>query len=196
MKWSDKLILVDCDGVLLDWTYGFDRWALMKHDKVPINYDIFGIHNRYGIIESTADNLVEQFNQSAHIGYLPAFRDSIRYVQTLHRDYGFVFHCITSMGKDIYANELRRKNLEALFGKFVFEDIQFLDLFEDKSTVLEKYVNTGCMWIEDNPNNAVAGVELGLKSILMTDNYNKEFDHPGVTKVNTWKEIYDMVVNK
>ena len=42
MKLSDKLILVDCDGVLLDWLYGFQRWMHQRRYEIydADHYDI------------------------------------------------------------------------------------------------------------------------------------------------------------
>lgn len=196
MKWSDKLILTDADGVLLDWVYGFDRWILSKHGKLPVKYDVYGVHNRYDIERSVAKEMVVRFNESAAIGWLPALKDSVKYVRKLHEDHGYVFHCITSMGNDEYAMKLRKKNLEALFGKTAFERIEILDTGADKDEALEKYRDTGCVWIEDKPANALVGVEMGLTSYLMGDDYNASFEDDRIKRVESWSEIYESITGE
>ena len=54
----------------------------------------------------------------------------------------------------------------------------------------------GHWWIEDKPENAVAGIKAGHKSILITHPYNKDFEYPGLVRANGWKEIYEIVTGK
>ena len=49
------------------------------------------------------------------------------------------------------------------------------------------------IWIEDKPENALAGVNAGLNSILMEHGHNMSFKHDGVTVVKNWKEIFNLV---
>jgi FMN phosphatase YigB (HAD superfamily) len=193
MKLNEKLILVDCDGVLLDWLYGFQRWMHQRgyEIKEPDNYDIAMM---YGLEKQYAKNLVRHFNESAAMGWLPPFRDAVKYVRKLHEDHGFIFHCITSLSLDEYAGKLRKKNLEALFGKTVFEKIVCLDCGADKDEALLKYKDSGCLWIEDKPENAQAGLLVGLNSVLIEHDHNKNFSDSRIQKVKNWREIYDMIV--
>lgn len=193
MKLNEKLILVDCDGVLLDWQYGFFRW-MKQHGYEVINPGVYDIGETFGLEKAYAKTLVRTFNESAAMGWLPQFRDSIKYVRKLHEDHGFVFHCITSLSLDEYAGKLRKKNLEALFGKTVFEKIECLDCGADKDKALEPYSDSGCLWVEDKPENAEAGVFVGLNSILIEHEHNKYYSDHRIQKVKNWKEIYDMIV--
>lgn len=193
MKLSDKVILTDCDGVLLDWQYGFFRWMRALGFE-PIFDGEYDIAKTFDIDEKDAKSYVLQFNESAAIGWLPQFRDAVKYVRMLHEDHGYIFHCITSLSTDQYAGKLRTKNLEALFGKTVFEKIECLECGADKDDALKPYADTGCLWIEDKPENAVIGEQLGLNSILIEHDHNENFEHPFITKVQNWREIYEMLV--
>jgi FMN phosphatase YigB (HAD superfamily) len=193
MKLNEKLILVDCDGVLLDWQYGFFRW-MKQHGHEVINHGVYDIGETFGLEKSYAKTLVRTFNESAAMGWLPQFRDSIKYVRKLHEDHGFVFHCITSLSLDEYAGKLRKKNLEALFGKTVFEKIECLDCGADKDEALLPYKDSGCVWVEDKPENAISGINSGLNSILIQHSHNENFSDPRIQKVKNWREIYDMIV--
>jgi FMN phosphatase YigB (HAD superfamily) len=193
MKLSEKLILTDADGVLLDWKYGFWRWMRTQgyEQVVAGEYDVA---KTFDLPENKAKSLIRQFNESAAIGWLPQFRDAVKYVRKLHEDHGYVFHCITSLSLDEYAGKLREKNLEALFGKTVFEKIECLDCGADKDDALAPYADSGCLWVEDKPENAVAGERVGLNSVLISHDFNENFDHPFVTRVKNWREIYEMLV--
>ena len=194
---QEKVILVDCDGVLLDWLFSFEVW-MEEQGHIIHNESSYDISIRYDINRLQADHFVETFNESATIGFLPPFRDAMHYVGKLHREHGFVFHCITSMGSNVYARRLRRKNLRDLFGKSTFFKFTFLEMRADKRTALSKYKNTGCFWIEDYVDNAIAGRELGLKPILLAHDYNLKADilaKHKIPRVKSWKEVYDMIVD-
>ena len=128
------------------------------------------------------------------MGWLPSLRDAVKYVKKLHEEHGYVFHCITSLSLDEHAYKLRKKNLEALFGKTVFEKLTCLDTGEDKDEALEEYRDSGCYWIEDKVENAELGEAMGLESILITHDYNADYNNDNIKKVQTWKELYEHIV--
>jgi len=190
---SDKVILVDCDGVLLDWKYGFYKW-MFDHGYKIVQENRYEVSETFGIPKEKGKELVLNFNESAAIGYLPALRDAVKYVKKINEEGGYVFHCITSLSTDPYAGKLRKKNLEKLFGKNVFEKIVCLECGADKDDALLPYKDSGCIWVEDKPENAKVGDALGLKSVLIEHDFNKDFTHNNIEKVSSWKEISDMVL--
>jgi hypothetical protein len=191
---KNRIILVDCDGVLLDWEYAFDIY-LQTHgfNKVPGGNLKYNIGKRYGIDYEQGKKLIKIFNESAAIGFLPPLRDAMYYVKRLHEEHGYVFHCITSLSQNENACELRRMNLRKLFGETAFEKYVFLDTGADKDEALEPYRNSGYYWIEDKITNCQVGTELGLKSILIEHGHSLEFQDPGILKVKNWKEIYNII---
>lgn len=194
---EDKVILVDCDGVLLDWIYAFDSWMKRK-GYILHNSAEYDCTTRYGFSDRMKmRHFVRSFNESANIGFLTPFRDSVYYVNKLYENHGYVFHCITSLSNDPYAQKLRENNLKNVFGKNIFEKIICLDCGADKDGALEKYRGSGCFWIEDKVENAIVGSELGLKSIIMNHPHNRctSFNEP-IVRVNNWKEIYNTIVHR
>lgn len=189
---TQNLILVDADGVLLNWEDHFDEWMSRK-GYVKNNINTYHINEQYGIDRRQSWTLVHEFNNSAAMGFLPALRDAVTYINKLHYGHGYKFHVITSISDDKYAQRLRRMNLEDLFGK-VFHDVTCLATGADKHEALEPYRNSGLYWIEDKDSNAALGADLGLKSILMRHSYNEDFNYPGVTGVDTWAEVYNIIV--
>lgn len=193
MNLKDKVILVDADGVLLDWFHTFAQWMQFHGYPIVMN-DEYQIEKTFDIPKEKAKALSRHFNESARIEFLPPFRDAIKYVRKLHEDHGFVFHCITSLSEDPYAGDLRRKNIHRLFGETTFEKIVCLDTGADKDEALLPYKDSGCFWLEDKTENAELGHKLGLNAVLMTHGHNKNFFHEDIRVVNNWKEFYELVV--
>jgi FMN phosphatase YigB (HAD superfamily) len=194
---KESVILVDADGVLLNWEYAFAIW-MEQHGftKVPGSEFNYSIGERYNVPEEQGRKLIKIFNESAAIGFLPPLRDAMYWVKRLHEEHGFVFHCITSLSLDPNAKKLREMNLSKLFGKTAFEKVLCLDTGADKNFALEPYRETGCFWIEDKPENAVVGHEMGLKSILVEHGHNMHHYHPDIPVVKNWKEIYTIITNE
>ena len=193
----NKLILTDVDGVLCDWEWAFNVW-MQEHgfEEVPgskLNYDM---SMRYGIPKEQVKKLIRIFNESAAIGFLPALRDAMYYVKRLHEEHGYRFHCITSLSLDPNAQKLREMNLNKLFGTSAFERIVCLDTGADKEEALEEYEGTGCYWLEDKPENAIAGYRAGLRSLLVEHGHNMHHYHEGITIVKNWKEIYQLITDQ
>ena len=187
-----KVILTDCDGVLLDWEYSFHVW--MSHKGYTLlDHGNYKIAKAYDISIEESKTLIRTFNESAAIGFLPPLRDAVYYVRKLHERFGYVFHCLTSLSDNEYAKELRVRNLNKLFGEGVFEEVVCADTGADKHALLEPYTNSNCIWVEDKPENAELGLQYGLNSILMGHDHNLEYRNPMIPRVWKWEHIYKMV---
>ena len=188
---KDKIILVDCDGVLCDWGYAFTQW--MEHTKnyKTVDSDAYNIADRFGLSAVEGKNMVREFNDSAAIAFLPPLRDSVFYMKRLNMLHGYKFICITSLSTNKYAQQLRTQNLKMLFGEELWEDFIYLGCGADKDEELAKFKDTGCYWIEDKPANCEAGEKLGLYPILVGHDHNHgEHRWPRFTK---WKRIYKWI---
>jgi hypothetical protein len=193
---KEKVILTDCDGVLLDWSYAFDQW-MKRHgyDMNPAFKDKYAMAARFGLSKDESRRLIRMFNESATIRKLPPLRDAIKYVKKLHEEHGYVFHAITSLSNDQYAQHLRTKNLIEMFGPTVFEKYIYLDCGADKDEVLMQYADTECWWVEDKYANAACGWGFGLNPLLMAHEHNANLaDDKDIPRVENWKEIYEIVV--
>lgn len=185
----EKLILTDCDGVLLHWEWMFDRW-MAKHGYSRNESDSYHMDINYNISRADAERLVKMFNETVYIANLPPYADAIRSVKQLHENHGYIFHVITSISSDPLVVKARVENLYSVFGSSPFYRITCVD---DKRETLSQYANSGCWWVEDHTKNYELGIELGLSSVLMTQPYNARYT--AALRVNNWKQLSELILN-
>jgi FMN phosphatase YigB (HAD superfamily) len=189
----DKRIILDCDGVLLDWAYAFDVWMVEHgYSKISNTNQYYEQTRRYGISQVEAVSQIKKFNESGCVGFIPAFRDSVEYVTKLS-ELGWTFEVISCLDKDKYAQKLRQKNLLHLFGDvFDFIDCALDFTVGKEQYLLDRYKGKNYYWIEDSVDHAESGKRVGLNSIVMDHPYNKEWDGP---RVKNWKDIYQIITH-
>lgn len=188
-----KVIVTDCDGVLLDWEFAFDVWVAEKgYKRLPGTEQIFWAGSRYGIHNDDVLKLIYEFNESACIGFLPALRDAQHYVKAL-AEQGYEFDVVSSLHVDRYAQMLRINNLTHLFGD-VFRKINaHLSITGTKEDFLhEHYGNSNCWWVEDRTDHVDSGINVGMRGLLMDHPYNKDYTGKA-TRVQNWQDIYEIV---
>lgn len=189
----DKKIITDCDGVLLDWAYAFDVWmGEHGYKRLPNTNHLYDQDLRYGISREQSYDLIKQFNESGCVGFIPAYKDSVEYVNKLH-SLGWKFEVISCLDQDKYAQRLRERNLIHLFGNvFDFIDCSLDYKIGKKEYLLDRYNGKNYYWIEDSISHAQSGKEIGLESVIMDHEYNKDWNG---LRVKNWKDIYQLVPN-
>lgn len=192
----NKRLLVDCDGVLLCWVEGFEKWLLEVHNKVmePEQPGVYKVEHRVpGLTSVEAHDLVHEFNRSDYIEFLTPFRDAQKYVKKLHEE-GFTFHCITAIEDNAIIYNRRWNNIRTLFGDAV-DELTLVGGMASKIHHLTKYRDTGRYWIEDSIENAIDGHNLGLETMLVSHNHSLDFKHDDIHVVQDWKEIYEIITH-
>ncbi len=210
MPQSNRIILTDVDGVLLEWEHHFTKWMLQRsyfENEVGEGYvgkriypyklldnkeNTYEMAERFGLTKTEVRKEIREFNKSAWMGNQPPIQDSQTWVKLLAAE-GWTFIPITSQTSDIPAQLLRKKRLGELFGEHIFTNYHILDTGADKDHALAEFHNTDLYWVEDKPKNALAGLKYGLKPILYNRPYNQDFNHPDITRVNNWQDIHGMV---
>ena len=193
MQQSNRIILTDVDGVLLDWEKHFGKWMNSKgYQQVEGAEKIYSMYERYGIPVETKERLIEEFNNSAWMATQEPMPDSQTWVKLLHAE-GWTFIPITSQTSDIPAQEIRKRRLKELFGGTVFSNFFILDTGADKDSALAEFHGTGLWWVEDKPENAEAGLQYGLRSMLYDHSYNQNYKNDKITRVNNWKHIHEIL---
>ena len=204
MPISNRIILTDVDGVLLEWEHHFTKWLQLRSyfDKngnrnypyklLDSGQDNYDMSKRFGISKETISQEIREFNRSAWMGTQRPMLESQTWVKLLHAE-GWTFVPITSQTSDIPGQALRKKRLGELFGEHVFSNYHILGTGADKDGALAEFHDTGLYWVEDKPKNALAGLKYGLKPILIDHPYNKDFNHPDIIRVNNWKQIHEIL---
>lgn len=193
----DNVIVVDYDGVCAYWEHGFDM-SMIANGYKPITSGHYNIEDKYGITKEKADALILSFNESAALRKLAPFKDAIKYIRKLHEEHGYVFHCISAIPDMRSMYDARMENSQNLFGKTAFERLTLCGSSKNKKELLAEYAGTGCFWVEDLPENAMYGVDHGMRALLLNHHYNKDFVCPEnkMFRVQNWKEIYSHVIGE
>lgn len=187
-----KIIVTDCDGVLLDWETSFYQWIKSKGYDTQ-NEGVYNMADVFAMKKVEVKKLIKEFNNSSWMLNLPVLRDARSGVAALV-EAGYTFHCVTSLSLDENTKALRQQNLDDVFGKGVFTELVCLDTGADKDEGLLPYEGTGLYWIEDKPENAVCGLKYGLKPILISHAHSVGADVQDIPVVDTWSEIVDIVI--
>lgn len=194
---QNKLILTDADGVCLDWEWAFRIW-MTEHGYEFNEAGKKSYYLTHHYVDTDMDEILRQvktFNESAAIGFLPALRDATHYIKRLHEEHGYQFRVITSLSSDKNAAKLREMNLRKTFGSAI-ESVICIETNSPKDEVLAEYKDSGLWWIEDKYSNFKAGLDLGLKSILIEHGHNMNEDTTGGFRVKNWSEIYNLVTKE
>lgn len=188
-----KKILTDCDGVLLDWEQKVHEWMVYQGYERVNTEDHYFVHIMYGMERAGMRRLIQQFNESAWIGYLEPLRDSVKVIRELY-EMGYEFEVITSLSTDPYAKKLREQNLERYFGNAI-SNVICLETGADKDDILKTY-DPGYIWVEDKPENAIAGADAGHHSFLIEHHYNHYMsDDKRVQVVKNWHELKEKIID-
>jgi FMN phosphatase YigB (HAD superfamily) len=202
VKFIDKTphntILTDVDGVLLDWSTEFERFMKRRgHRPLPDTSHHYRLSLRYpDLNDAEVHTMVDQFNKSDYLRYLPPWKDAVEYVRKLN-GLGYQFVCITAMSSHKSAIDHRKYNLDSLFGPGVFDHNHMvcLSVGSSKHNALSTWQGKNFWWVDDHFRHAESGYELGLRSILMNHSHNEHFRTDLFPRANSWEEIYDMIVN-
>lgn len=190
---TQRTILTDVDGVILDWENAFHEWMTdLGHQAVDNYQDLHGMHRRYDLERNTSMNLVRQFNESAQIGFLKPFRDAVEVIRDLYWGDGYDFVMITALGTNRYAQLARERNLRDVLD--IEFEIHYVDTAAPKTDILGEIAPRypGCVWVEDNPRNADEGHSLGLEGVVIRHTHNANYSGP-CKMVDTWQEIATIV---
>jgi len=204
MPTSNRIILTDVDGVLLEWEHHFTKWMLQRtlfdekgaryhpYRLLPNKENTYEMAERFGLTKAEIRKEIREFNRSAWMGTQRPMYNSQTWVKLLAAE-GWTFIPITSQTSDKPAQELRKRRLGELFGDHVFTNYHILGTGADKDSALAEFHGTGLYWVEDKPHNALAGLNYGLKPILIDHPYNRDFNHKEIIRVNNWQDIHQIL---
>jgi len=186
--------MTDVDDCLFAWNDSFMDWASKhypEYDAVDDAYGQWNIWEKFSNInKDQAEAMLKHFNTSARQAFMPPKRDAVEYVNKLIKE-GWRFIAITSVSDDPDVWKLRKMCLDTMFPGGCLE-LHCLALHQPKKDFLVKWQGKDYYWIEDKLKNAVAGHELGFKTLIIDHPYNQDAPE-GITRVNNWQEIYSIL---
>lgn len=163
-----KVLWLDCDGVLLDWTRPFLKFIKHTHKYEDLTqYDLTGLFDNTDKMIAA----IEEFNETeAYENLEPLI--SAEELSTL-RHKGYRLRIITQCDSD-YSRELRLGNLNQTFGRSMFDLILFTRRGESKAELLRRlYPYDTIEIVEDKPSFFTEALRIGgFKPMAIRHPYN------------------------
>lgn len=187
-------LILDCDGVLLNYAKGYAKYFCEKHGiAIPQgDPDSFDMSNWIGRpFEEILPEIVE-FNSGrvADFGRLEPMPGAVEAVAELH-ERGWDMRIATSMSDASEAEALRHENLDIVFGP-VFSEMVCLPLGACKKEALSRLAPG--IFIDDLALNVRAGIEAGHQGLLMDLAHNR--DETGIDRIMGWPEILEFCLQR
>lgn len=179
MRDSEHIIVVDIDGVALNWDAGIHQYlreihnVVIAEDQLAERAAAYEMSDRYDLDPTHADLLTQSFNHSLYIANLAPIPGAVASMKMLYEEYGFQFHAVTAIGAHPLIREARLNNLYNLFGRGMWKAIDFVRADESKKGYLEQYRDSKCLFIEDHVKNAILGQKMGLEPVIFSRSHNK-----------------------
>lgn len=170
-------VLLDCDGVLLDYVGGFRSFLVREHGVTPSPEGPESFNIWAGLEEDALTALIRAFNAGDGTGFenLPALPGAVSAIRKMF-DEGLDLRVVTSCSNDPKVARNRLDNLERVFGP-VFQEIDCLSLGAGKAEALRRHPISD--WVEDNVQNAVCGLKAGHRPHLVRQSWNAAFETDG-----------------
>jgi FMN phosphatase YigB (HAD superfamily) len=189
-------VLLDCDGVLLDYVSGLRPFAeetlgLRLDPDGPCSFDM-GAWT--GLPKDEIRALIYAFNGGAGTGFerLPPMPGAIEGVRRL-REEGYELHLLSSADAGGASVASRLRNLETVFGD-AFEEVTLIGLGASKREILARFAP--CDWVDDHLPNAVAGLEAGHRCHVIRQSHNRSQEstaHAGLLWARDLLEVHDRI---
>lgn len=177
------IYLTDIDETVLQFNEPFKKWVRERGYETN---DAFKLEESLNISREKTEELITDFHESSeeflNLPVMPCAKDVL---PDLYND-GVRFIAITAAVNSENVRKRRLKNLKNAFG-FEWDDCICVGLGNSKKEQLARFDST--VWVDDSFVHAVSGYEVGHKSFLMCQPYNRNFSHPFVKRVKTWHEI-------
>lgn len=167
---KSRHILLDCDGVLLNYLGGFVKFC-GRYGITPSGESTsWDMQKWLGVDGETVDRMILAFNEEDEgFGDLEPYEHAVKGIQKL-KDSDWSMSIITSATTTAERQKMRRQNLARHFGEDTFTDIVCLDLVRSKEEVLSGYAPS--LWVEDNYRNALLGLKAGHQPVMIKHTYN------------------------
>lgn len=201
----EKYLLVDVDGVILDFMTSFVDYAEKSGYTLVEGYEsMTRVHDMVGCPEDIGEALIDDFLDESF--ELEPFADVVEYLPEIAR-MGYVVVGITAIGigdmhdvisgldrfNNFFRYQRRVENIRSKIGDYMGE-LRLTPKLGSKAEVLSEYKADHVIWVEDSVRNAEAGHMLGLDTFLVDHPYNRVQMSDGIKRVpndTPWRVIYE-----
>lgn len=191
-------VILDCDGVLLDWCGGF-RTYLWKSRGLRVNGSVpgdFSMSDWTGLRAEEASRLAAEFNSDIFGGFHdlepePGAQEGVSLLLAA----GANLRILSSAGTSEQTINLRARNLKHHFGD-VFEDTILLPIGQSKRSRLATL--SPSIFVDDMPKNAMDAHMTGHDALVLRHHANREMeaDYPDLIWVNTLEEAAHHILDQ
>lgn len=185
----NKLIFVDVDGVLLDWT---GQLPFFLHDKGLSTDHVLQFFESEpcspfppnGLFPDSENplELLYEFIDSKYMRYLSPYPDAVEVVNRLSKQ-GFKFIAITAMSDNETTIKNRKFNLDAVFPN-VFNHIEHVGIGESKETAFKRLATeygTPVIYVDDFSKHIDEWKQSGVDGVGLLMHRNDDYQkHIGV----------------
>ena len=182
----NKTIIVDVDGVILDYHKGIIEAYQDHYIECENPSDIFDVFS-----PTVGKGFIALFNQTTKFSELEPYRESDIYLKMLYHE-GYTINLITACGDSLNTQNLRLDNLHNVFGN-IFNEIVMIGLGKSKAEYLKSFSETNFIYVDDSYEHYLDAESLGLDAIMMETEFNSKFK---TNKVSNWRELYEYIVEK
>mgnify|MGYP005994354423 CR=1 FL=1 len=186
----NKLLVVDVDGVCLDWHSGFISWVEEEHgillDKSSskASYDMETWFEG-NMSKDLFKQLVVAYNSSPRV--LKPLEYSQDVLINISRWLDWDVVALTAFGSCPIQSKFREEYLQVLY-KDIFSEVIVLGLGASKKDKLKELKPD--LFVEDNIQHAESARDVGVKSVLLEKTYNKGSD---LLYAKDWLQIMNHV---
>lgn len=156
-------VILDIDGVMLDYTSGLFSW-LAEHRNMfpsimPHQVEHFGLHHYFD--GGFSRQVYTDFSQHEDFKNIPAYPGAQNFLRKLVKA-GFDIHAVTSCG-DSVSEALRRDNLKSELEWS--HPLHVLPLGGCKAETLSQFDASRSVFVDDLYKNIEAATEVGLETL-------------------------------
>lgn len=188
-------LLLDVDGVLLDWLGGFEQYLFQHAPELHRDFSglehVENLEQLLGMSTAHMEDWIHKFHHDPQFEYLKPLPGAHAALRTLQPWVRMV--CITASGRSPDSSHMRKANLLRVFGD-VFDDVWCTDGSVEKPQYLRMY-DAG-YWVEDTLANAIMGVKAGHTSFLMDAIYNTQAHDDQVRRVTNMPEVGEIILSQ
>ncbi len=188
-----KILCIDIDGVIADYPRSFINFIESKiNKKVIINfteyklYDI--IQKATGLSKKKIEKLKHEYRITGYKRSISLIKDAKKYINLLAKEYTIVLLSARPYEKypRIFSDTIFWLKKNRIKYNAILWDVK------KEERMLKELPHTLYM-IEDCGENAIKIAINKKKVILLNKDYNQNFKHKNIIRVNTWKEIYKKI---